>query len=246
MFSETARYYDLIYSRLKDYPVESAKIAALIRTVNPRATRILDVACGTAEHARYLEQQHGFSVDALDKDPAFVEIARSKLHSGEVYLEDMVSFDLPNRYDAVLCLFSSIAYAKSLDNVAQTLSGFARHLNDDGVVMVEPWFEPAVFVAERFSIDTASTSEIAISRMSHTSVEGSISRIRFEYLIGSASGIRHVAETHELGLFTKDEMLHAFEQAGLIAEHDPQGIFGRGLYVARKASHSEGAVRSAT
>lgn len=51
MFSASAELYDLIYSSFKDYPAETAQLAALIRAAHPVAHRILDVACGTAEHA---------------------------------------------------------------------------------------------------------------------------------------------------------------------------------------------------
>src|SRR5690348_4593728 len=71
MFSESAAFYDLIYSAFKDYPAEAAALAGVIRREHPRAKTILDVACGTGEHARLLAREHGFDVDGLDLDPAF-------------------------------------------------------------------------------------------------------------------------------------------------------------------------------
>jgi hypothetical protein len=46
-------------------------------------------------------------------------------------------------------------------------------------------------------------------------VEGRLSRLRFEYLIGRSDGIEHVVESQELGLFTTEEMLDCFAQAGI-------------------------------
>jgi len=40
---------------------------------------------------------------------------------------------------------------------------------------------------------------------------------------------------HELALYTREEVLGLFAQAGLAVTHDREGIFGRGLYVARPA-----------
>ena len=82
MFSASAQLYDLIYSEFKDYAAESTKLAAVIRRAHPHARTVLDIACGTAEHARLLADEHGFDVDGLDLDPAFVEIARRKLRRG--------------------------------------------------------------------------------------------------------------------------------------------------------------------
>jgi hypothetical protein len=42
--------------------------------------------------------------------------------------------------------------------------------------------------------------------MSHSGVAGHISKLEFHYLIGSADGIRHEVEPHELGMFTQAEM----------------------------------------
>lgn len=102
-------------------------------------------------------------------------------------------------------------------------------------MIVEPWFAPDAFVPGRLSVDTASGEGINVCRMSHGVVEDAISRIRFEYLIGTPTGIERASEIHELGLFTNDQMLRCFAEAGLHAEFDPIGIFGRGLYIARSA-----------
>ena len=75
MYSRTAQYYDLIYG-FKDYSAEAEKITALIREELPTANTILDVACGTAEHAKLLSEQ--FEVNGIDLEPAFIEIAREK------------------------------------------------------------------------------------------------------------------------------------------------------------------------
>jgi ubiquinone/menaquinone biosynthesis C-methylase UbiE len=66
MFSETAELYDLIYASFKDYVTESDRLAALITRVRPGARTVLDVACGTGEHARLLREHHRLAVDGID------------------------------------------------------------------------------------------------------------------------------------------------------------------------------------
>lgn len=233
MFTETAELYDLIYSTFKDYAAETSALAALIRREHPQAQTILDVACGSAEHARLLARDHGFDVDGLDLDPAFVAIARGKLR-GDVYEGDMTSFTLPTRYDVVQCLFSSIGYVRTLENVRRALERFRDHLAPGGVILVEPWFAPGILEHGRVSINTAQSDAVRVARMAHMEVDGRLSRLRFEYLIGNASGIERASEVHELGLFTTEEQLGAFEDAGLTATHDPAGLDGRGLFIARR------------
>jgi SAM-dependent methyltransferase len=236
MFSASIDLYDLVYSGFKDYPAEVADLAGRIRRAHPTARTVLDVACGTAEHARLLTEEHGFAVDGLDLDPGFVRIARGKLPKASVYEADMTSFEIDRRYDVVLCLFSSIGYVRTLDNLQRALARFRAHLAPGGIVAVEPWFPPGVLQPGYVKVNTAEAREVTVCRMSHTSIDGRLSHLRFEYLIGRADGIEHAVEIHELGLFTTEEMAEGFRRAGLEAEHDPEGPAGRGLFLARSAA----------
>jgi ubiquinone/menaquinone biosynthesis C-methylase UbiE len=65
MFSESAAFYDLIYTRFKDYRAESQRLAEIVRARTAAARTVLDVACGTGEHARHLTGL-GFAVDGVD------------------------------------------------------------------------------------------------------------------------------------------------------------------------------------
>jgi hypothetical protein len=69
--------------------------------------------------------------------------------------------------------------------------------------------------------------------MSRTVIDGSVSRLEFEYLIGSAAGLQRRSEVHELGLFSQAEMKAAFAGAGLTVERRPEALRTRGLYMAR-------------
>ncbi len=230
MFSKTAQYYDLVYS-FKNYEEEAGKIKALIQKEYPAAKSILDVACGTAEHAKYLAQD--FQVDGIDLEPEFVEIAQKKIPSGKFWQADMSIFSLPQRYDVVQCLFSSIGYLQEGQQVVDALVCFKNHLNPDGIILVEPWFSPEQWNVGAPFMLTIDEPEIKICRMNTTGRKGNISTIHFHYLIGKPEGVEHFEENHKLALYTVNEMLSFFQQAELQVEYDPEGIFGRGLYVAR-------------
>jgi SAM-dependent methyltransferase len=234
MFSASAEFYDLIYSTFKDYAGEAAQIAGLLRRINPGCRRILDVACGTGEHARLLAAK-GFVVDGLDLDPAFVRIAGEKHAGGKFFEADMIDFHLPHRYDAVLCLFGSIGYLQTLDRVTRAFTCFREHLTPDGVIVVEPWFAPGVLDPARVLRHGGEANGVRVSRVSRVEIEERLSRLRFDYEITDRTGTRRASEVHELGLFTTPELMQTFRGAGLDADHDPQGLTDRGLYVARMA-----------
>lgn len=235
MFHASAEFYDLIYSTFKDYEAETAQISTLLRQLSPQCKSVLDVACGTGEHARLLADE-GFTVDGLDLDASFVRIARQKHPAGRFFEADMSDFHLRHRYDAVICLFSSIGYLRTLDLVVRALNCFREHLAPGGVIVVEPWFGPGGLDEGRVTRNTAEANGVRVTRVSRVEVDGRLSRLYFDYEITDATGTRSASEVHELGLFTTSELLEAFGHAGLEARHDPKGLTDRGLIWARIAA----------
>ena len=236
MFSETAALYDLIYGQFKDYEAETAKVAALLNAARPGLRSVLDVACGTGEHARLLREQHGLAVDGIDLEPAFIEIAQRKNPGGRFVLADMCDFDLGRQYDAVICLFSSIGYVRTIDRVGQAIGRFRDHLAPGGVIVVEPWFAPGVMQDGYRSTDSGAHGDVRVVRHARTEIDGRMSRLHFEYDIVDHGRAYQASEVHELGLFSPDEMRSAFEANDLAVDFDPKGLIGRGLYVARRVA----------
>ncbi|HEU4993287.1 MAG TPA: class I SAM-dependent methyltransferase [Gemmatimonadaceae bacterium] len=233
MFSESAELYDAIYATFKDYAAESLRVAELVRGVHPNPRTILDTACGTGEHVKHLRRSHRFVVDGLDIDQAMLAVARRKVPEASFFEADMSSFALDKSYDAVLCLFSSIGYLRTLDRVTAALDCFRQHLNEGGVVVVEPWFAPGVLQPGRRDVKQADVGATHVERSSAIAVEDRLSTIIFEYKITGGGNAAFAREEHKLGLFTPEETLECFRAAGLNATWDPQGLIGRGLFVAR-------------
>jgi SAM-dependent methyltransferase len=235
MYQLSSKYYDAFYS-FKDYEQETQLIRDFIKKQGNSYKSLLDVACGTAEHALYLKQD--FEIDGIDLNAEFVEIAKSKNPEGNFFVADMTDFKLDQKYDVITCLFSSIGYVKTIDNVVKTLNRFKAHLNDGGIILVEPWFTPEVWSEGRTDILTTEHNDIKMCRMSHTSSQDKISILRFDYLLGLKTGIEHYSEEHVMGLFHTQQLIEAFEIAGLEVEYDAYGISGRGLFLARHKGHT--------
>jgi SAM-dependent methyltransferase len=231
MFSESADLYDKIYTKLKNYRDEAGKVGAWIKKLRPDAQSVLDVACGTGEHDRFLSAD--YRIDGIDLNPEFVRIAKSKNPAGDYRVADMINFDLEKRYDVLVCLFSAIGYVETIENLHATLATFHRHLNEGGLMLVEPWFTPEAWTKGVLHITTVDEDQLKVCRMNISEVkDGRLSFFTFHYLVGTPKGVVHFTEDHTLGLFTVNEIKAAFAATGLTVQYDDQGIFGRGLYIA--------------
>lgn len=229
-YSTAAEFYDLLYRAEKDYAAEAEVLSTVIRRHNPRARTVLDVGCGTGSHARALIDI-GFDVDGVDLEPSFVELARAKCPEGQFHIGDMTCLALSKRYDAVTCLFSAIGYVDSESGLRSTLAGMRAHLDPGGIVIVDPWFEPGQLTHGWISMLTGQDADVTVCRMSRTLVEGRVSILEFEYLIGRSVGIERRSEVHRLRLFTQGEVEAAFNAAGLAVERKPKVLRTRGLYI---------------
>ena len=145
----------------------------------------------------------------------------------------MLDFELNTRFDVILCLFSAVGYLKTLDGVQRAILQFAKHVAPGGVILVEPWFSPDQWRPSTVHVVSTEANDTKVVRMSRSDVNGRMSTVDFHYLVGDLAHIRHFRELHELGLFTPEEMTACFEDAGLPVRFDPDGLTGRGLYIAR-------------
>jgi ubiquinone/menaquinone biosynthesis C-methylase UbiE len=232
MFAKTAAFYDAVYG-FKDY----AKEADLVHQAIGQAKRspgnaLLDVACGTGVHLSHFRNH--YEVEGLDLEEGLLTVARHRNPDVVFYQGDMTHFDLSHRFDAITCLFSSIGYVVTVERLQQTLENFARHLNPGGVAVVEPWLLPDVFHDGHLSALFIDQPDLKLARMCRSEKHGNVSVFPFEYLITTPEGTEHLAERHEMGLFTVEQYLAAFQVAGFEVQHDPQGPTGRGLFIGVK------------
>jgi SAM-dependent methyltransferase len=231
MFLESAELYDAIY-HFKNYAHECEILRAVIAVAAPGARTILDVACGTGEHDKFLKQH--YSVDGVDLNENYLRAARVKNPAGRYTRVDMTDFDLATTYDAVTCLFSAIGYVKTVDRLNRAVACMARHVKPGGALIVEPWLTPDAWKPGISHIHAGEIGADKVCRMSLSGRQGNLSFVLMHYLRSTSDGIDHYNERLELGLFTREEMTHAFDLANLDVRYDDQGLMGRGLYVAHR------------
>ncbi len=232
MFDRSAELYDAIYDALgKDYAAESESVLAHIGSVrgSPPAT-LLDVACGTGRHLEHFARRT--SCVGLDLEPGLLDVARRRCPGVGLVQGDMTDFELGRTFDAVTCLFSSIGYVRTVEDLGRAACCMARHVAPGGVVVVEPWLTPDVWTSGHVQVVQAEGAGFTAVRMMQSSLDGTVSVLDADYLVGDSAGVRHLTERHQLGLFTMDEYTGAFDAAGLTVSVDREGMIGRGLITA--------------
>jgi len=232
IYQRSAAVYDAYYGSRFDYAALAGRGHEIIAAHAPEAeATLLEVACGTGAYLVHLRRW--YAVEGVDLSAEMLAVARAKLPEVPLHQGDMAEFDLGRRFGALVCLFSSIGYARTVPRLRQTVANLARHTRPGGVVLVGPWFSPEDWEDGRVMADLTDHDGFCIARMSRSGLDGSISTFDVHWLVSrpESPAIEYVRERHEMGLFTDQEYRDAFAAAGLAVWHDPVGLIGRGLYV---------------
>jgi len=229
MYAQTAAYYDRIYA-FKDYAEEAATVGNVVKASGRSpGNRLLDVACGTGLHLEHLAK--AFEAEGLDLSEELLAFARQRNPALAFHVGDMRTFHLGASYDVVTCLFSSIGYMTTLEDLRRAIERMAAHLVPGGVLIVEPWITPEAWKPDSLHGLFIDEPHLKLARINTSQVVNGLSVFDLHHLIGTPDGVRHLVEHHEMGLWTVDEMTEAFEMATLETSYDPEGLTGRGLHI---------------
>src|SRR5262249_14224566 len=108
----------------------------------------------------------------------------------------------------------------------------ARHIHAGGLLALEPWIFPEQARDGYLDSQTIDKPDLKAARMVVSRVKDGVSVLNFHYLVANSEGVSHFTELHELGLFTHEEYMSALRAAYLEPHFDPEGLMGRGLYLA--------------
>lgn len=193
--------YDIIHTD-KNYEQESAIIAGIIGS----KLTLLDVACGTGNHLTHLSKI--YDCYGIDINQKMIDIA--KLKGLNVHCDDMRSFKIDKKFDAITCLFGSIAHLLSYQDLCNALVCFKEHLNVGGVILLEPWVFLNQYIPRTISRQISDNVRVT----SKNTLSGNIATLEKTYLIYG----EEFSTTIDICCFTEDEYLSAIDAAGLNLE----------------------------
>ena len=232
VYDDAAEWYDRIWGSRRDYAADVETIRRLIAARRPDAARLLDVGCATGGHLQHLSGFYGCS--GVEVSARLLAVAAAKLPDDvTLYEQDMTRLELGRRYNVIVCLWGSIAYAATPAALTETARRFAAHLTEGGLAIVEPWLTPERFDDPGMATVTVDDTVLPVlSVTAATSRTGAVAHLERIYVAAQPGQVTTVTEHHELGLYTRTQYRTAFATAGFTCEWLDDGLTDRGLLIA--------------
>jgi len=216
-----AELYDLFYAD-KPYNDEVSFLHSVLQNYgNPK--RVLELACGTGTHSLLLEKL-GYQIIATDYSQDMLNQAKQKAQNSDSLVDfrfqNMISLNLDERpFDAILCLFDSIGYVQTNENLKLVLKGVHDHLQSGGLFVFEFWHAGAMIRSyDPLRIRRWKTPEGEIIRISETTIDFRSQLCNVNYSIFETQNkvtYNLIQETQTNRFFLVQEMANLLSYANL-------------------------------
>lgn len=226
-FETIATYYDALYVNDREYAPEAARVKELLaRHGVPAQADLLVLACGTGGHVPYFKDE--YHVSGLDLSQDMLDVATQKFPGTRFHLGNLIDFDLASTFDAMVCLYGSIGFVRTVDNLRASMRRMAAHLRPDGVALITPWSTVEEF-QDLIVVDAADRPDLKIARMEQVRLKAPKTvEVTFHHLLGRNNEVTYHKQCMEIGLFSREEYVSAMTDAGLRVVEEYRGSDVRG------------------
>ena len=217
--SELAKYYDLM-RQYRDYGKESRFADSLIQKNCPGAKSILDICCGTGEHAINMAKL-GYGVTGIDSSPDMLAIAGEKAVKAGLPIDfrciDTNEFDAVGEFQAAYCLGYTFLYMTTQEKAMNLLAVVSRALLPGGIFLVD--FINGQWLLEDFQRDeyVYRQENVTIYQFEHSCLEENrkVKHIDFQYIIDEHEGpVNEIFAEEDLRIFFEDEVRLLLSESG--------------------------------
>lgn len=208
-YTRLAQYYDIIYSD-KEYEKEVEFLKYLFGKYSKnKVTSVLDVACGTGNHA--VELKKDFFVIGIDASKDMVDVAKSKTNDVDFFVENMKDFQLDRTFDSVVCMFNSFSYNLSDEEALTSLKNFNRHLEAKGVLI----FDVMVENMPTTELHTGVKDDTDVARISKwTRKDKETAHVELVYMTRNKSKVDFHVDKHTLRVYNIHHLKRLAKKAG--------------------------------
>ncbi len=134
-----ASIYDFVMRHV-DYAAWAGYVASLLRRHHCEPARLLELACGTG-NASFALAKAGYRLTGYDASEAMIQVARDKASRQErdvrFGVRDLRDLSGVGEYGAAVCLYDSLNYLVTLDQVREALDQVHGVLSEGGLFIFD-------------------------------------------------------------------------------------------------------------
>jgi SAM-dependent methyltransferase len=237
-YGELAAWWPLI-SPPEDYEEEAAEVSSLLASSSVPVREVLELGSGGGHNAHHLKAT--FELTLVDLSDEMIDVSRRLNPECRHEQGDMRSVRLGRSFDAVF-VHDAIDYMVTEDDLRRAIETAYAHCRPGGV---------AVFIPD----DTRETFAASTSHGGHDGTDGRAVRYlewswdpdphdtttstEYVFVLRDLDGtVRTVHETHQLGLFGREDWLGLLAAAGFaaqaVAEETTEDRPRRDIFVAHR------------
>ncbi|MDP8231450.1 MAG: 4-hydroxythreonine-4-phosphate dehydrogenase PdxA, partial [Candidatus Zophobacter franzmannii] len=176
-------------------------------------TNILEIACGTATIGCNLVKK-GFKVSASDNSAEMLQIGSQKKNCPQLYLADMLD-PIETKHDLILCLFDSINYLTSIENVNTMLKNVRKALTANGIFV----FDISTYTNSKDNftdfINLEKSDEFVIVHEADFDSRNMLQRSNLTLMKKDMFGYKLYEENHLQKIYSLEEIQNALTSSGL-------------------------------
>jgi SAM-dependent methyltransferase len=229
-FQAYSHYYEALYKD-KNYEEEAIYVINLIRSITPKAIRLLELGCGTGKHAEFF-CLNGFSVLGLDQSENSISIAKEKkITHFQAMVSDISSYQLDEKFDVAISLFHVLSYLTTNEKLISCFLTTYRHLERGGLFLFDIWYTPAVYHQQpETRIKRIKIDKLSITRLAEPVIEynTNVVKVHYEVIVKdhTSGQTDSIIEQHSMRHFSWPEIELLASQTGFSVIHAEE--FGTG------------------
>ncbi len=219
-YGRFARYYDAVYRGIVDYKGDCDYLEFLFRHVlRRRPESILDIGCGTGNHAIELARR-GYEVVGLDLSRSQLQVAREKARGKRLPVTfvqgNMRRFNLRRPFDAAICMFGGFGYLLPDQDVLSHFAAVRQHLVPDGLYAFEFWQESGVIPGHRgWIVRERPIRIIRLDGSEHDALRHRVT-MTFRFFVFDGSRLREqFKEIHTVRVYSAREIRKMLGKSGM-------------------------------
>ena len=219
--AELAEYYDVM-RQYRDYDKECSFADNLIQRDIPTAKRVLDICCGTGEHAIRMAGL-GYEVTGVDQSQDMLDIATAKAMASGLSIDfickDVFKLAIKEKFEVAYCLGYTFLYMLTDSDVRRFFKAIGNALISGGLFLVD--FINGLSLSKDFDKDEFIYQHKNVTIRQHDrwrlDKKRGVKHLEFEYEITDSEGrVQRISAEENVRIFYDDDVQVLLSDCGFM------------------------------